>query len=337
MVSLKDIANMCGVSVATVSKALNDQPDVGQETRDKIKSLADELGYFTNSAARALKTNRTHNLGVLFVDEGHRGLTHEFFAALLNSFKDEAEHEGYDITFINNRNVGGKKITYLQHCLYRGVDGLLMACVDFYDDEDLEVVNSSLPLVTIDHVFNNRVAVLSDNVGGVETLVSYAYSMGHRKIAFIYGEPTAVTENRKIGFHRACEKYGLSVPNEYIVESRYYDPEHCYTVTKELLSLTERPTCILFPDDFSLAGGARAIQETGLRIPDDISIIGYDGVIVSQLMTPRITTLQQDSYRLGQEAAKKLIELVERPKTALLDRILIPGKLIPGESVKNIV
>lgn len=71
MVSLKDIANMCGVSVATVSKALNDQPDVGQETRDKIKSLADELGYFTNSAARALKTNRTHNLGVLFVDEGH--------------------------------------------------------------------------------------------------------------------------------------------------------------------------------------------------------------------------------------------------------------------------
>ena len=121
------------------------------------------------------------------------------------------------------------------------------------------------------------------------------------------------------------------------MESRYYDPEHCYTVTKELLSLTERPTCILFPDDFSLAGGARAIQETGLRIPDDISIIGYDGVIVSQLMTPRITTLQQDSYRLGQEAAKKLIELVERPKTALLDRILIPGKLIPGESVKNIV
>ena len=119
MVSLKDIANMCGVSVATVSKALNDQPDVGQETRDKIKALADELGYFTNSAARALKTNRTHNIGVLFVDEGHRGLTHEFFAALLNSFKAEAEHCGYDITFINNRNVGGKPMSYLQHCLYR--------------------------------------------------------------------------------------------------------------------------------------------------------------------------------------------------------------------------
>ena len=337
MVSLKDIANMCGVSVATVSKALNDQPDVGPETRDKIKNLADELGYFTNSAAKALKTNRTHNLGVLFVDEGHRGLTHEFFAALLNSFKEEAEQDGYDITFINNRNVGGKKITYLQHCLYRGVDGLLMACVDFYDDQVMEVVNSSLPVVTIDHVFNNRAAVMSDNVGGLETLISYAYDMGHRKIAFIYGEPTAVTENRKIGFHRACEKYGLTVPDGYLVESKYYDAEDCHAVTAKLLTLPERPTCILFPDDFSLTGGIRAIREAGLRIPDDISVMGYDGIITSQLMSPRITTLQQDTDRLGKEAAKKLIELIEKPKTALLDRILVPGKLLTGESVKNLV
>ena len=287
MVSLKDIANKCGVSVATVSKALNDQPDVG----------------------------------VLFVDEGHRGLTHEFFAALLNSFKDEAELEGYDITFINNRNVGGKKTTYLQHCLYRGVDGLLIACVDFFDSQIQEVVNSSLPLVTIDHVFNNRAAVMSDNVGGVETLVSYAYEMGHRKIAFIYGEPTAVTENRKI----------------YLVESKYYDSEDCYGVTAEMLALPDRPTCILFPDDFSLTGGVRAIRDAGLTIPDDISVMGYDGIITSQLMSPKITTLQQDTDRLGKEAAKKLIELIERPKTALLDRILVPGMLLPGESVRKLV
>ena len=315
MVSLKDIANMCGVSVATVSKALNDQPDVGQETRDKIKALADELGYFTNSAARALKTNRTNNIGVLFVDEGHRGLTHEFFAALLNSFKAEAEHCGYDITFINNRNVGGKPMSYLQHCLYRGIDGLLIACVDFYDEQVIEVANSSIPLVTI----------------------SYACSMGHRRIAFIYGEPTAVTQNRKIGFHRACEANGLQISKEYVAESRFYDPDTCYSVTKKILSLPERPTCILFPDDFSLAGGVRAIQEAGLRIPDDISVIGYDGIIVSQLMSPKITTMQQDTDRLGKEAAVKLIELIERPNTTLLDRIIVPGKLLKGDSVKKLV
>ncbi|MBO6093450.1 MAG: LacI family DNA-binding transcriptional regulator [Oscillospiraceae bacterium] len=337
MVSLKDIANVCGVSVATVSKALNDQPDIGEETKTKIRAVADELGYLTNSAARALKTKRTYNLGVLFVDEGSRGLTHEFFAALLNSFKVEAEQEGYDITFINNHNIGGKPATYLQHCLYRGVDGVLLACVDFYNDQVVEIISSSLPVVTIDHIFNGKASVLSDNISGMETLVRYACSRGHRKIAYIYGEPTAVTENRKIGFFRACEEYGIRVPDAYLIEGEYYEPEICYQITSKLLALADRPTCILFPDDFSISGGVRAIIEKGLHIPDDISVIGYDGILLSQLMNPKITTLHQDTYRLGTEAAKKLIELIEHPKTALLDRIIVPGELLPGGSVSQLV
>ena len=123
MVSMKDIALRCGVSVATVSKALNGQPDIGEETRARIAATAKEMGYMTNSAARALKTNRTYNLGVLFVDERRSGLTHEYFSAMLESFKVEAENHGYDITFINH-NVGGRSTSYLQHCLYRGVDGV---------------------------------------------------------------------------------------------------------------------------------------------------------------------------------------------------------------------
>jgi LacI family transcriptional regulator len=337
MVSLKDIANVCGVSVATVSKALNDQPDIGEETRNRIRATADELGYFINSAARALKTNRTYNLGVLFIDEGSRGLTHEFFAALLNSFKVEAELEGYDITFINNHNIGGKPATYLQHCLYRGVDGVLLACVDFYNSQIVEIVNSSLPVVTIDHIFNGRASVLSDNIAGMEALVRYACSKGHRKLAYIYGEPTAVTENRKIGFFRACEENGIKVPDVYMAEGEYYEPDVCYQVTSKLLDLADRPTCILFPDDFSLSGGVRAILERGLQVPEDISVIGYDGILMSQLMSPKITTLHQDTDRLGKEAAKKLIELIEHPKTALLDRIIVPGELLPGESVSQLV
>ena len=212
-----------------------------------------------------------------------------------------------------------------------------MACVDFYDSQVVEVVNSSLPVVTIDHVFNNRASVLSDNIGGVEQLVSYACSKGHRKIAFIYGEPTAVTENRKIGFYRGCESFGIEVPEEYMIESHYYDPDACYEATKKLLSPSDRPTCILFPDDFSLTGGMNAILEMGLKIPEDISVIGYDGIITSQIVSPKITTLRQNTERLGKEAARKLIELIEHPKTALLDRIIVPGVLLPGESVRQLV
>ena len=177
MVSMKDIAQRCGVSVASVSKALNGQQDIGRETRERILRAADEMGYLTNSAARALKTNRTYHIGVLFVDERRSGLAHEYFSAVLNSLKEEAEARGYDITFIN-RHAGNKPTTYLQHCRYRSLDGVIIACVDFSDPQVLELVDSSLPVVTIDHVFNNRMAVVSDNVSGTEALVRHVYEMG---------------------------------------------------------------------------------------------------------------------------------------------------------------
>ena len=114
MVSLKDVAKRCGVSTATVSKALNGHSDIGEKTRIRIKEAAQEMGYFPNAAARALKTNRSYNLGVLFKEEAGRGLTHEYFSGILNGFKEKAEELGYDITFINNEHVN-HKMSYLEH------------------------------------------------------------------------------------------------------------------------------------------------------------------------------------------------------------------------------
>ena len=333
MVSMKDIAQRCGVSVATVSKALNGQPDIGEETRSRIEAVAKELGYMTNAAARALKTNRTYNLGVLFVDERRSGLSHEYFSSMLESFKVEAEAHGYDITFIN-RNVGGRHSSYLQHCLYRGVDGVVIACVDFTDPRVQELVESSLPLVTIDHVFNNRLAVVSDNSAGLEELVRYVYSKGHRKIAFLHGERTTVTHNRLTGFYRACEELGLQIPPEYVRECVYHDPDRCAQVTRELLALPERPTCIIFPDDFSYIGGLNVLNEAGLRIPEDISTVGYDGIHLAKVL--RLTTYSQNVEQMGKIAAERLISLIERPKTTIIDRILVPGGLLEGTSVKEI-
>ena len=333
MVSMKDIAQHCGVSVATVSKALNGQPDIGEETRNRIAEVAREMGYMTNSAARALKTNRTYNLGVLFVDERRSGLAHEYFSSVLESFKVEAENHGYDITFINH-NVGGKPTSYLQHCLYRGVDGVVIACVDFNDPRVRELVDSGIPLVTIDHIFNNRLAVVSDNVSGVEELVRYVYSKGHRKIAFLHGERTTVTENRLTGFYRACEELGIEIPEGYIRECVYHDPDRCGEVTRELMELPDRPTCILFPDDYSYIGGLNVLSEMGVKVPEDVSAVGYDGIHLAKVL--HLTTYSQDTSALGQVAAKQLISLIERPKTTLIDRFLIPGKLLEGTSVKNI-
>ena len=179
MPSLKDLAKECGVSVATVSKALNDQPDIAAATRERIREAARRMGYLPNAAARARKTNRTYNLGVLFVDERQSGLTHEYFSAVLDSFKVEAEKRGYDITFINH-NISGRSMTYLEHCRYRGVDGVVLACVDFTAEEVQELLLSDIPVVTIDHICDGRISVVSNNIQGMEDLVTFIYKKGLR-------------------------------------------------------------------------------------------------------------------------------------------------------------
>ena len=335
MVSLKDIAKRCSVSTATVSKALNGQPDIGEETRSHILRIADELGYMANASARALKTKRSYNIGVLFVDPMHGGLAHEFFSTVLDSIRSEAERHGYDITFIN-RGLGQRETSYLQHCRYRGVDGVVIASVDFRDPMVIELVESEIPVVTIDHVFNNHIAVLSDNARGMEELVRYACGRGHKRLAFIHGERTAVTENRLVGFHRACAELGIEGRDEYLVEGAYHDTMGCYEATKKLLALPERPSCIFFPDDFSYIGGYNAIAEAGLRIPEDISAVGYDGIRLADVLSPKLTTWRQSTTGLGREAAARLIDLIERPKTTLIDRQIVSGRLWEGESVKDL-
>ena len=291
------------------------------------------MGYMTNSAARALKTNRTYHIGVLFVDERQSGLAHEYFSTMLESFKAEAEAHGYDITFINH-NVGGKPTSYLQHCRYRGVDGVVIACVDFTDPRVRELAESDLPLVTVDHVFNNRLAVVSDNVQGMETLVRYAYGKGHRKIAFLHGEKTSVTQNRLVGFFRACEELGLEIPEEYVRESAFHNPDRCAQDTLALMNLPERPTCILFPDDYSYVGGMNALRQMGIRVPEDVSVMGYDGIHLARVIG--LTTYWQDNREIGRIAAERLISLIEHPKTTLVDRIMVSGRLLEGTTVKEL-
>ncbi|MBR0207990.1 MAG: LacI family DNA-binding transcriptional regulator [Oscillospiraceae bacterium] len=335
MVSLKDVAQSCGVSVATVSKALNGQQDIGEATRERILTAAKEMGYTANVMARALKTNRTYNIGILYADLQNSGFMHEYFASMLNSFRYEAESCGYDITFINS-DFGHTGASYLQHARYRRVEGVALICADFLDPMVQELVYSDLPVITLDHAFDNRAAVLSDNTHGIEELVRYVYEKGHRCIAYIHGNPTAVTERRLTGFYRACEALGIEVPQEYVVSCEYHEPVSCHEATKRLLALPQRPSCIFFPDDYAYIGGFNAITEAGLRVPEDVSAVGYDGIHLAKVISPRLTTWQQNTDELGREAAARLIERIEHPRTVLPEHLVVRGSLLEGESVKQL-
>ena len=334
MVSMKEIARRCNVSVATVSKSLNGYSDISEETRNLIQKTASELGYLPNSSARALKTNRSHNIGVLFVDESRSGLTHDYFNHVLESFKKTAEEKGYDITF-SSGNISGQKMSYYEHCRYRGVDGVVVACVNFYTDEIQELLRSELPIVTIDHVCDGKIAVVSNNVQGMEELVTYAFRKGHKKIAYIHGDDTAVTKNRLSSFYRTLKRFGIEVPDEYVLQAPYRNADEAAERTAQLLDLKDPPTCIFCPDDFAAIGCINEIRERGLRIPEDISIAGYDGINIAQILEPKLTTICQDTAAIGRTAAEKLVVLIEDPKTTLNERYTIYGILFKGASIKD--
>lgn len=336
MASLKDIAQRCGVSTATVSKALNGQKDISEKTKELVKQAASEMGYFPNAAARALKTNRSYNIGVLFKDDAGSNLTHEYFSSVLNGFKVQAESMGYDITFINNYETRDA-MSYLEHCRYRNFEGVVVVCADFDDPQVWELMCSDIPIVTIDYVHYNCTAVSSNNVKGIQNLVRYAYDKGHRRIAYIHGQKFSnVTKDRVTSFYREMELLHLQVPDEYMMECEYLNAKQAAFCTEKLLELKEPPTCILYCDDTALIGGKNVLDERGLRIPEDISIAGYDGTKVSQLVHPKLTTIKQNTEEVGAEAARRLIKKIQNPKTTLVERVIIDGSLMEGQSVAQV-
>ena len=210
-VTIKELSAHCGLSVSTVSKALNGYPDISEETREQVRQAAEQLGYRPNAQARSLKLGRTFNLGVLYSDDTESGFTHSFFSPVLQAFKTEAERRGYDITFITH-HMGDTRMTYLEHCRYRNVDGVCIVCSHFSSAEVVELVASSLPVVTIDHVFHDHTCVQSQNRQGMEELTRYVIARGHRRIAYVTGEESSVTDVRTVSFLRAMNEAGLDVP-----------------------------------------------------------------------------------------------------------------------------
>ena len=281
MAKISDIAKALGLSNATISKALNGSPEIPQTTVDRVKECARELGYVPSHFARTLKMHRSFSIGVLFVDKSQSGLRHEYFSTILNAIKVEAESRGYDITFINSENYSGLRPTYLQHVKSRAIDGVVIASVDFNDPNVMELAQSNIPTVTIDHTFDGCTSIMSDNEDGVYELTKRAYKLGHRKIAFIHGEDTTVTRKRVAGYVRALTELGISAKDEYMPMARYHDPESVIKAFQALGKLK----------DMFEAKNFEELNKTTFRIK--LVVIGFGGfaVLAAFLLGPEVLGL----------------------------------------------
>ena len=335
MTTLKEIAARCGCSVATVSKALNAMPDIGAETAQRIREIAHEMGYVPNAAARTLKTNRSHTIGLLMFLRGESVWLHDHFCRVAAGIQEAIEAAGYDLTPVtcSEDHLTGR---YLEHCRHRGYDGVIIMSGSYTEDGLQELVDSTLPLVTIDSAFPQHSSVSNDHAQGMHDLVRYAYDKGHRRIAFIYGIHSEVALIRLHAFQETCKSLGLDIPDEYIKPALYRDLDASAKATRELMALPEPPTCIFYPDDYAYVGGMNALLDMGLRIPEDISVAGYDGIPLAGLLRPKLTTVLQDGVAEGRSAGNELLRALHSPRNFVPQHIVIPTTLIPGNSIRNL-
>ena len=333
-VSIRDLAARCGLSVSAVSKALNNYPDISEDTRSFVIKTAQEMGYFPNASARTLKTNRSRNVGVLFEPNSLSGMTHPFFSALLESFKAETESRGYDLTFLNRKIRSG--MSYLEHCRYRNMDGVAMICADYTNEDVLALVNSDIPTIIIDNPMEGQSCILSENRNGMYALTSHAISQGHKKIAYLYGESCFVTDERISGYTQALKENGIEINSDYLIASAFDNPKAAQTAFMTAMNLIDPPTCILMSDDSTAITAIQLAKDMNLSVPGDISIGGYDGVRFSMMFSPALTTVRQDTITMGKAAAGELIGLIEAPQENVHRHISVPALFIPGESIGKI-
>ncbi|MFI3214299.1 MAG: LacI family DNA-binding transcriptional regulator [Eubacteriales bacterium] len=334
MITIYDIAKECGVTAATVSKALNDNSGVSEKRRMQIKKIAKEMGYLPNAQARSLSTKKSKDIGVLFYEDTNYGLAHQFFSKMLESLRHEIESRGYDLSFIATNSTQFKG-AYYEHCKYKGIDGAVIASVDFDEEEVVKLVNSEIPVVLIDKIIENKTSIVSKNYEGTKEAIHYLHQCGHEKIGFIRGQSVSndVTESRMDGFKQGMAECGLAINSAWVKCGRYYKQEATQQLVREILTKKEKPTALLLSDDYAALGAYKAIAELNLKIPEDISIIGNDGLELTEIVTPSLTTIAQDPMEMGRLAGEHIVRLAEsnQPKQRVVE---VGTKLKIGNSVK---
>jgi LacI family transcriptional regulator len=335
LVTIKDISKKSGFSVATVSKALNNYKDISLSTREEILRVCEEMGYVPNFSARSLKTHRSHTIGIIFEEVTNQGLQHPLFSKILESFKSVVESRGYDIMFLA-KSMGKEDGSYYQHSKRKQVDGILVLCEDFNSDEMNELYDSHVPLVIIDYFVQSAITITSNNEEAMNQGVTYLKNLGHKKIANIFGDRTSyIGGTRKRAFEEAMKKNGLDVHEEFLLSGEFFSKEDGYRAMKKILALNTQPSAIFCASDLLAIGAIQAVKEAGKKVPEDFSIVGFDGIDLGQLITPRLTTIRQDARKMGEIAARKVMQIIEHPEAVHLgETITVDTYLITGESTR---
>jgi LacI family transcriptional regulator len=329
-VTIGDVAAEAGVSIATVSKVINDRYGVAPETLSRVKAVIEELGYESSLVARSMRSLRTNVLGILVAD------IEPFSAELLKGAANAIRETDYEVIVYSGSGHGKEHSGWERRNVSRLsgtlVDGIILVTPTVVD------VSDAVPIVTVDpHAGPPSLpSVHSDNLAGAITATEHLIGLGHRRIGFLAGRPDLESARlREQGFRSALATARIEL-DENLVRVGEYELEAAAEPARQLLTLDDPPTAIFAANDLSAIETMRVAQSLGRSVPDDVSVIGFDNIPESALTEPPLTTIDQSIQQMGEEAVRLLVDLIE----GTVDRpvqITLPTRLVVRQSCRPVV
>ncbi|KGQ54819.1 Ribose operon repressor [Gallibacterium anatis] len=323
MATMKDIARIAKVSTSTVSHVINNTRYVSDEIREKIMKVVNELNYTPSAVARSLKVKETKTLGMLVT-----ATSNPFFAEVVSGVEQYCNQHHYNLIISSIDGNEQRLQQNIQTLIQKQVDGLLL----MYSDTRhamVEQLNLNLPIVVMDWwpTELNADKIYENSEFGAYLATKTLIEQGHKNIAIITGKlDKSLAHNRLLGYQKALQDAHLPINSDWIIES-HFDFEGGVEGMKKLLQITPRPTAVFACSDTIAVGVYQVAWQQGLRIPQDISVIGYDNIMLAQYLTPPLTTIHQPKAELGKLAVETLLERIKSPdleyKTTMLQPQLI--------------
>jgi len=328
-VTIKDIARRARVSHSTVSRALRGSLLISNETTDRICLIAQEMGYRPSAAARSLKTNQTRALGVIV-----RNIDDPFFSEILQGIEDIAQAEGYSLFISSSQNESDRERMIVNAMREHRVDGVIICSTAFSTSQSRELVEHSVPIVVVNNqaAEDYRYAIHHDDVDGSRQVTRHLIGLGHRYIAYLGNAISGrTTLDRLSGFKLEMEAAGLPVPEDYVHQVPGGEPEHGLAGLDHFLNLPHRPTALVCYNDMMAFGVLKGLQQGGVHVPGELSVTGFDNIVLSAYTNPPLTTFDQPKHFIGAEAARLLLGMLGKNSdkdTDSLKRQTLKGRLL---------
>ena len=334
-VTIYDIAKKCHCSTATVSKALNGAGKISNEKKEEILNAAKELGYVTNQSARSLASSNKNSrlIGVVLHTLEEKSIAHEMFSNILNYFRITLEKNGYDICFLRNIN-DDDILEYRDFIRARDLDGVFILSADSSEKKIIQLLKEDIPMVAFD-VTTAKYQVHSNNTEAVAELVDYLSKMGHQRICYVYPHEYGVSKQRYEGFLLGLERNNIPFDPRMIIKAPFFSHNSAELATDAALKSGYEPTVIMYPDDYTAIHAIPYLRKLGLKVPQNISITGFDGIEIATAVRPSLVTVRQNAKETGIAAGEFLLKLINKEELESPVKV-VESTIIYGHSVSEI-